>query len=81
MTARQLDMWTAEAQEERQMKEVPLRVLFNPVITPVDKAQVVGVDQVHFLLVCIPYIRSLCERVAVVCTVSVALWPEQRLSK
>ena len=81
MTARQLDMWTAEAQEERQMKEVPLRVLFNPVITPVDKAQVVGVDQVHFLLVCIPNIRSLCERVAVVCTVLVALWPEQRLSK
>ena len=53
MTAKQLDMWTAEAQEERQMKEVPLRVLFNPVITPVDKAQVVKRNQVYFILVCI----------------------------
>ena len=41
MTARQLDMWTAEAREERQMKELPLRVLINPVITPVDNTQVV----------------------------------------
>ena len=57
MTARQLDMWTAEAQEERQMKEVPLRVLFNPVITPVDKAQVVKRNQVYFILVCIPNFR------------------------
>ena len=40
MTARQLDMWTVEAQEERQMKELPLRVLINPVITPVDNTQV-----------------------------------------
>ena len=40
VTARQLDMWTAEAQEERQMKELPLRVLINPVITPVDNTQV-----------------------------------------
>ena len=57
MTARQLDMWTADAQEERQMKEVPLRVLFNPVITPVDKAQVVKRNQVYFILVCIPNFR------------------------
>merc|ERR1712013_304903 len=28
-------------QEERQMKEVPLKVLFNPVITPVDNTQVI----------------------------------------
>ena len=40
VTAKQLDMYTIEAQEERQMKEVPLKVLFNPVITPVDKTQV-----------------------------------------
>ena len=50
-------MWTADAQEERQMKEVPLRVLFNPVITPVDKAQVVKRNQVYFILVCIPNFR------------------------
>jgi len=40
VTARQLDMWTVEAQEERQMKELPLRVLINPVITPADNTQV-----------------------------------------
>ena len=40
VTAKQLDMYTIEAQEERQMKEVPLKVLFNPVITPVDNTQV-----------------------------------------
>ena len=40
VTAKQLDMYTKEAQEERQMKEVPLKVLFNPVITPVDNTQV-----------------------------------------
>ena len=33
-------MYTIEAQEERQMKEVPLKVLFNPVITPADNTQV-----------------------------------------
>jgi len=41
VTAKQLDMYTIEAQEERQMKEVPLKVLFNPVITPVDNTQVI----------------------------------------
>ena len=40
VTAKQLDMYTIEAQEERQMKEVPLKVLVNPVITPVDNTQV-----------------------------------------
>ena len=40
VTAKQLDMYTIEAQEERQMEEVPLKVLFNPVITPVDNTQV-----------------------------------------
>jgi peptide deformylase len=41
VTAKQLDMYTIKAQEERQMKEVPLKVLFNPVITPVDNTQVI----------------------------------------
>ena len=40
VTAKQLDMYTIEAQGERQMKEVPLKVLFNPVITSVDNTQV-----------------------------------------
>ena len=40
VTAKQLDMYTIEAQEEKQMKAVPLKVLFNPVITPVDNTQV-----------------------------------------
>ena len=40
VTAKQLDMYIIEVQEERQMKEVPLKVLFNPVITPLDNTQV-----------------------------------------
>ena len=85
VTAKQLDMYTIEAQEERQMKEVPLKVLFNPVITPVDNAQVGLPTCLIFYPVCVPCMtlysfRLLCAKVVAVCTGLVALCPEQCLS-
>ena len=55
VTAKQLDMYTIEAQEERQMKEVPLKVLFNPVITPVDNTQV-GLPNLPSGVYCVDYV-------------------------
>ena len=66
VTAKQLDMYTIEAQEERQMKEVPLKVLFNPVITPVDNTQVglpnlpPGVCTVHDFVIFQVIMRESC---------------------
>ena len=84
VTAKQLDMYTIEAQEERQMKAVPLKVLFNPVITPVDNTQV-GLPNLLSGFVPCPcmtmyYLRLLCVKVVVVYTGLVALCLEQCLS-
>ena len=84
VTAKQLDMYTIKAQEERQMKEVPLKVLFNPVITPVDNTQVGLPNLLSGVCSVYDYVmysfRLLCAKVVAVCTGLVALCQEHCLS-